>query len=503
MEQKYKLTYSPAAKTQIMRKLGEEGYPTYASLLNYFDVYLTSNPEDIAYMIPGKAAIIVNSELSIDQVSTVVRHEILHEYLTHMQRKEKVDAEHPGRLTSQEIANIAADFDISNVGYTERDKNNTRRIKLGDNILAGLVTEDQMPGWEDLTFEEMYNKLADQNDEAVKKSIEALKKIAGNLSPKDIEDLEKQIEDIQEQQEQQEQQNQQNQQNQQSQQNQQGQQNQQSQADKVRKDLQDQTEKAAKELDDVKDNIPEKDPNKPFGSDADQQKKSKLGERVKEIKKILGNIEIKQQILNEIEHVKGKERIEKVKKSEYARLRDPLTNFRLNLNRFIRDQLGDMYRGSTWHRPNKNYGGSDYIMPGRSMFVKDFMPSINVYWDVSGSFSDPRKTEGARQAIATLNEYARKGKIKINVYYHADRVSDNKESAGGGNDGGAILDHINDTKPTNVIIISDDNIDSGVNGSYATVPGAVWVLFYGTTAEEFMQHIKGKKETKEYFIPID
>ena len=76
----------PDAKAELVKILREEGYATYASLLQYFDVYLTDDPEVVGYMEPGKARIVLNGTLTVDQISTVVRHEILHEYLTHMER---------------------------------------------------------------------------------------------------------------------------------------------------------------------------------------------------------------------------------------------------------------------------------------------------------------------------------------------------------------------------------------------------------------------------------
>ena len=102
-------------------------------------------------MYPGKAVIVMNKNLNIDQVSTLVRHEILHEYLAHKQRQERYHASNSkwgnGDLPGfHELQNIAGDFEISNRGYTERDKSIARAIKLGDKILRGLVTEDQYPG---------------------------------------------------------------------------------------------------------------------------------------------------------------------------------------------------------------------------------------------------------------------------------------------------------------------------------------------------------------------
>ena len=44
------LIKSDGAKKQLKKKLREQGYATYARLLDLFDVYLTDDPEHIAYM---------------------------------------------------------------------------------------------------------------------------------------------------------------------------------------------------------------------------------------------------------------------------------------------------------------------------------------------------------------------------------------------------------------------------------------------------------------------
>lgn len=136
------------AKKQLMKKLSEEGYPTYAELLDLFDVHLTADPKVIGYMIPDKGVIVLNKNLDIDQVSTIVRHEILHEYLSHQLRMRKhlgADAYDNRSPTIHQLINIAADYEISNRGYTEKDKKVSRALKLNGETLKGLVTEDDHP----------------------------------------------------------------------------------------------------------------------------------------------------------------------------------------------------------------------------------------------------------------------------------------------------------------------------------------------------------------------
>ena len=155
-------------KKQIMDRLSREGYPTYASLLDLFDLNLTNDPQVVGYMIPDRGVIVVNRNLDIEQVSTIVRHEILHEYLAHqlrMQRHLGKDVYDNRDATIHELINIAGDYEISNRGYTDKDKDIVRAIKLNGETLRGLVTEDDHPDWVDLTIEEMFDKLYQEYQE--------------------------------------------------------------------------------------------------------------------------------------------------------------------------------------------------------------------------------------------------------------------------------------------------------------------------------------------------
>ena len=166
------------AKEFIIKKLSQQGYPTYAKLLADFDVNLTKDDSVIAYMEPSKGRIVINRGLDEDQVSMVIRHEILHHYLQHEKRLLQKLAKDAGldydQLTDLELDdlrhdlyrnknfNIAADYEISNRAYTDADKETARQINVYGRILTGLVTEDDHPDWVDLTVEEMFDKLNSQ-----------------------------------------------------------------------------------------------------------------------------------------------------------------------------------------------------------------------------------------------------------------------------------------------------------------------------------------------------
>lgn len=485
-----------AAKEQIIRKLRSEGYPTYARLFDLFDLNLTDNPDVVGYMLPGKAKIVLNENLSIDQVSTIVRHEILHEWLSHGSRSEKFDKEHPDLLPDHDTSNIAADYEISNVGYTDKDKRAARAIILGDKTLQGLVTEDQYPGWEDKSFEEMYEELLKKNLEEKKQLLNVLKQLHKML-PEDEDDQNQSQpsgtpSDPNSDSDSSDNQN-----------------SGTSSSDSSETQLSDQqgqeqskADKAQQALDDAKDDIEDIDKEKAqqgnvFDSDKQQKERSELAKRVEQIRKLLDDPDIQRQGKDESQRAVQKDRLIRQAKLADRYKSNPLVKFTLDLNNFIKQQTAN-YRGSTWTRFNKTSVRTGLIKPGITSYAQADIPEINVYWDVSGSFSNPAKTEGARRAIATLQKYVRENKIKIKTWYFADRVSSTEENAGGGTKGQPILDHIQATKPANVIVITDSDISDCTTPT--TVPGAVWLLFYGSESPNLRAYLRGKQETKSYLI---
>jgi hypothetical protein len=138
---------------------------------------------------------------------------------------------------------------------------------------------------------------------------------------------------------------------------------------------------------------------------------------------------------------------------------------------------------------------------GTSMMGFVSIPSINVYWDVSGSFPEgSEKTKMAERAIAAINTYVNSGDIITTSWYFADRVSSTRSGAGGGTRGTPILEHVKQTKPTNVIVITDDDISDC--HEEVKVPGAVWYLFFGRGSENIASHLVGKRQTRSYVVNI-
>ena len=159
------------AKDYMMRKLRSQGYGTYAKLLNNYFFNVTRDPEVMGYMEPKTNTIVVNADLDEDQVALIIRHEIMHFYLRHAIRAVEhivkargLDVKNLDEMTAEDIDreiygddtfNWAADFDISNQAYTDKDKAIVRSMHA-------LVTEDHHSDWVNLTMEEMYDRLKEE-----------------------------------------------------------------------------------------------------------------------------------------------------------------------------------------------------------------------------------------------------------------------------------------------------------------------------------------------------
>ena len=158
------------AKAELQTILRKQGYPTYADLFDKYHFNVTRDPGVLGYMEPATGTIVINADLDIDQASVTIRHEILHYYLQHVKRMYNKVAREMGldpkavddssiedinRVVFSTITNIAGDYEISNLAYTDKDK----AIIRGMNA---LVTEDDHEDWANLTMEEMFDKLREE-----------------------------------------------------------------------------------------------------------------------------------------------------------------------------------------------------------------------------------------------------------------------------------------------------------------------------------------------------
>ena len=164
-----------------------------------FDLNITYDPTTVGYMIPNKGTIVINGTLKPQTMLLIIRHEIMHEYLTHEMRlikhvaeKHGLDPDELDNVSIEDIKNeiykdsnfnIAGDYEISNRAYTEQDKQDVRNLELNGQIVSGLVTEDKYPDWVDLPLEDMYDNLIDElnkQKDQIEDQAEEDKEQAGN-----------------------------------------------------------------------------------------------------------------------------------------------------------------------------------------------------------------------------------------------------------------------------------------------------------------------------------
>lgn len=539
-----------AAKQQVMKVLLKNGYRTYAMLLDKFDLNLTSDPSVIGYMDITKARIVLNKNLDINQVSVIVRHEILHEYLSHALRMERhVGKDKWANRTPQQhkLSNIAADYEISNRGYTEYDKEQVRNIVINGVSLSGLVTEDQHPEWVNMSLEDMYDEL-EKEQEKEKQEIEnsGTPQIGdtGDQEKQEAEEIERQANAISNDAGESEEDDEDskgsgventagdnsddgneesddegssssdassgsddsdiesdkgetsaNSGNQSDNSDQELSPN----ASKVKQAADNVADDADKLKDEIEDIVDDRNSDDEVFRDTEEvEQDKKIEARLTQLKKLLQDVQIADQIIKETETIVSKEKAVKAARDADKYKKSPLYRFKESLNNFIKNEIGIM-REKTWSRVNKTYANTNIIKKGIRRGENVNIPRINVYFDRSGSWDDAKIAVG-EQAIATLNNYVRRGELRIDLFYFSENVHSDKASAEreGGTRGEPILQHIKQTKPDNVIVMTDSDIRDCT--SSVSVPGGVWFLFKGGYSENLVEHLKGKKLTRSFEI---
>lgn len=227
--------------------------------------------------------------------------------------------------------------------------------------------------------------------------------------------------------------------------------------------------------------------------------------RIDAIKNSLENDELRDKITHELQEPvnkakrdKARKEAEEARRAEQASSMGTLADFKLTLEKFIKNELADE-RQTTYSKLNKKYARSGLIKPGVTRHGQGKIPSMNVYFDQSGSWG-PSDIQAGEQAVATLRKYEKEQKIKIFVYYFATNISTTPSGIGGGTDCVNVVEHIAQTRPDNVIIMSDDDGQGQKYPGTARVPGAVWFLWRNSSSPDFRRHVVGRKENKQFMI---
>lgn len=294
-------------------------------------------------------------------------------------------------------------------------------------------------------------------------------------------------------------------------------------AEAIADQLDDETDEESKEIKQDAENIADeakevaKDLKKSLGGKGNKHKEidrdsidRDIEIKVQKIKDFLGDIKNKTEAHQDDITAKRRVRQER-KKQEYNKWFNQRTDLRFldSLNKLVKTQVA-RHREYTWRRPSKHVvPGSDVLRRGRAGVENRNIPLIAVFYDRSGSWQDAVKTAVGDRAISMLKEnYERKGLIKIQLYFFADGVSTNlydKDLGGGTSANQLILDTIEQIRATNVIILTDSDMDNTnsysrtpFKGKVTEVPGGVYFLFKDGRCNTIMKFLRGKTLTEAY-----
>ena len=165
-------------------------------------------------------------------------------------------------------------------------------------------------------------------------------------------------------------------------------------------------------------------------------------------------------------------------------------------------------RNDSWSAINRRYNGTGVLKQGQRMeeLPDKIIPIIDFYFDQSGSWTadDVKKGEEAVKALADMQK---KGDIKLNIFYfanHVHTVAEDARAEGGTNAWNDIVKNIISTKATNVVIMTDSDMEhfgywGGETPLKYTVPGRVWYLWRdGENAPRLPRDLQGRGGTQQF-----
>ena len=237
--------------------------------------------------------------------------------------------------------------------------------------------------------------------------------------------------------------------------------------------------------------------------------------RAQEIKTDLGSRETQQALSDEdIAAIRAETQAVKAREKEAAIYRKPAASsfkgFREFLNSLYRAialqvQTNEV-QDDTWSAINRRYSGTGVLKQGqrKNDLPDKKIPIIDFYFDQSGSWNEQDIAAG-KKAVESLVDMEEKGQIKINIYYFSNNVFNDAESAraeGGTMAWNEIVKNVIATQATNVVIMTDDDMEDWWNGPTAlkyTVPGYVWYLWRdGKNAPRLPRDLKGRGGVQQF-----
>ena len=188
-----------------------------------------------------------------------------------------------------------------------------------------------------------------------------------------------------------------------------------------------------------------------------------------------------------------------------------IDDFKINFYRSIKNQVEKVEdEEETYNRINAPFEDDGLIRPGERIDdVPGDIPSVDLYFDMSGSWTgDQRAITIGKQAVATIQEFADKGEIKLNVYYFSNTITTSPTDSCLGGGTGAwddIIQNIKANHTKNVVLMTDTDMDGDAyNSGVCKVDGEVWIIwrmdnyYYHSGSKVIPEHLVGRKGNHQY-----
>ena len=158
-------------KYNVINFLREDGFNTFANYLNKFHFnfveQLRPGEPFVAAVSPERGVVLINPKVNSDNISLLLRHEVGHVVMKHMEhffhKLKEMGINTPSQF-AYEFSNIVGDYQISNEIYDDVDKKMAKKIRIDgfNEDLKGLVTEldfPEHPEWAEMDFDQLWDVL--------------------------------------------------------------------------------------------------------------------------------------------------------------------------------------------------------------------------------------------------------------------------------------------------------------------------------------------------------
>lgn len=225
----------------------------------------------------------------------------------------------------------------------------------------------------------------------------------------------------------------------------------------------------------------------------------------------IANRELQQEDNIELQKDFQKQKAREKELNKYNQYRT-IEQFKINFFRSIKNQVEQVEdEEETYSKINAPMEDAGIIRPGERLDTKlGDIPSVDLFFDRSGSWDNAEAIRIGNEAVATIKEFADKGEIKLNVYYFQSRntgavLSTTELSAGGGTHcWNAIIQQIKHDNAKNVVLMTDTDMeDQAASHGICKIDGEVWFIwrlpYQGTTGGiQIPRHLIGKRGNHQY-----